>query len=429
MKEVFMSSKTTFYFSRVIGAKVFDERNIFMGKLIDFAANIQQNKIDESESFRPRVIALKIKHSGVEKYISFSSISATKTNGNYSFLCAGMVEITEEKALLNLMLEDNILDQQIVDINGRKVVRVNDIRLVALSGSIFAIAVDVGIEGLLRRIGIVKPLKGILNLFNVHIPAKFILFDDVAALDYSNLSIRLSKSASKLHTLHPSDLADIIEELGKASKTSVFSALDEEKAADVLEELDVHEQIHIIESLPIDKAADVLEKMPANEAADIIDELEDDKAELLLKEMEHESSEEVRELLEYPDTSVGSIMTTETLSFKESITIDEALIEIRHLKPEKEMLYNLFIIDKNDKLIGTISLRDIVISEPRTPIKDVMNRNHISVLDTDKLDSLAEIISKYNLLAVPVTDKDDKLEGMVVIDDVIEDLLGKRRTI
>jgi magnesium transporter len=144
--------------------------------------------------------------------------------------------------------------------------------------------------------------------------------------------------------------------------------------------------------------------------------------------MEMESSEEVRELLEYPDTSVGSIMTTEVLSFKENITIDEALVEIRNLKPEKDILYNLFVIDKNDRLLGTLTLRDIVISQPDTPIKDVMNRNPISVLDTDKLDSLAEIISKYNLLAVPVTDDDDKLEGMVVIDDVIEDLLGKRRT-
>jgi magnesium transporter len=423
-----MSSKTTFYFSRVIGAKVFDEKNVFIGKLVDFAADIQQDKLDESESFRPKVIALKVKISGTEKYIAYSSISATKTNGKYTFNCTNITEITEEKAFQNLMLEDNILDQQIVDINGRKVVRVNDIRFVALSGGIYTIAVDVGLEGLLRRVGIVKPLKALLSIFNIHIPSKFILFDDVAALDYSNLSIKLSKASSKLHTLHPSDLADIIEELGKASKTSVFSALDEEKAADVLEELEVHEQIHIIESLPLDKAADVLEKMPANEAADILDELEDDKAELLLKEMELESSEEVRELLEYPDTSVGSIMTTEILSFNENITIDDALIEIRNLKPEKEMLYNLFVIDKNERLIGTISLRDIVISQPQTPIKDVMNRNHISVLDTDKLDSLAEIISKYNLLAVPVTDEDDKLEGMVVIDDVIEDLLGKRRT-
>jgi Mg/Co/Ni transporter MgtE len=224
-------------------------------------------------------------------------------------------------------------------------------------------------------------------------------------------------------------LADIIEDLGKASKTSVFATLDEEVAADVLEELETHEQIHIIESMTIEKAADVLEKMPANEAADIIDELEDEKAELLLKEMETESSDEVRELLEYPDKTVGSLMTTEVLSFGENSTIEDALNEIRLQKPEMEVLYNLFVIDKNEKLIATLSLRDLVISQPQTKIKEIMKKNPISVFDDDKIDSLAEIISKYNLLAIPVTDYENKLEGMVVIDDVIEDLVGKRRTV
>jgi Mg/Co/Ni transporter MgtE len=229
--------------------------------------------------------------------------------------------------------------------------------------------------------------------------------------------------------LHPSDLADIIEELGKVSKTTVFSALNEEKAADVLEELEPHEQVHIIENMTLEKAADVLEKMPANEAADLLDELEVEKAEMLLGEMEKESSKEVRELLEYPDKSVGSLMNTEVLSFSENITIDEVLNKLRIQKPDMEVLYNLFVVDKNEKLIATISLRDLVISQPQTPIHEIMKRDPISVYDYDEVDSLAEIISKYNMLAIPVTDKENKLEGMVVIDDVVEDLIGKRRTV
>ena len=147
-------------------------------------------------------------------------------------------------------------------------------------------------------------------------------------LIYSNLNIRLSKSYAKLHTLHPSDLADILEDLGKKSSMSVFSALDEEKAADVLEELETQTQIHIIENLPVNKAADVLEKMPADEVADILDELEDEKAELLLKEMDTESSQEVRELLEYDDDLVGSIMTTDYYLFSAGITVEEVLNEL-----------------------------------------------------------------------------------------------------
>ncbi|MCX6258723.1 MAG: CBS domain-containing protein [Bacteroidia bacterium] len=419
---------TTFYFSNVAGCKVFDADHKLIGRLTDIAINASPPKPDENEPFRPEVVALQIKTSESKKLFSFSKAIIRKEKGSYQAEVNEFSEFHESEMEDRLLLGVNFLDKQIVDINGRKLVRVNDIRLVSLPGGIFAIAVDVGIEGLLRRIGIAETIKSILSLIGIRVPSRFILFDDVAAVDGANLNIRLSKTSSKLHTLHPSDIADIIEDLGKESKTSVFSSLDEEKAADVLEELEPMEQVLIIESMSIEKAADVLEKMPANEAADLIDELESDRAELLLKEMEIGSSEEVRELLEYPDTTVGSLMTTELLSFSENVSVDDVLNEIRKVKPEMEMLYNLFITDKNEKLIATLSLRDLLISQPCTPVAKIMKRDPICVYDDDKVGSLAEIISKYNLLAIPVVDQNDKLEGMVVIDDVVEDLLGKRRT-
>jgi Mg/Co/Ni transporter MgtE len=229
--------------------------------------------------------------------------------------------------------------------------------------------------------------------------------------------------------LHPSDLADIIEDLGKDSKTSVFSALDEEKAADVLEELETKEQIHIIESLSIEKAADVLEKMPANEAADLMENLEDDRAAMLLEEMKPEASEEVRELLQYPDSSIGSIMTTNVLTFNENQTVGDVLNIIRQEKPEMAELYNLFVLDSEHRLIGTFTVRDLLVSSPETPLKKIMNDHPFQVYDYDKLDSISELVSKYNLLGVPVTNEKEELEGMVIIDDVVDDLLDKRRTI
>ena len=164
------------------------------------------------------------------------------------------------------------------------------------------------------------------------IPSKFILLDDVAAVDYTNLSIKLSKTASKLHTLHPSDLADIIEDLGKASKTSVFSVLDEEKAADVLEEMETMNRFILLKACLLKKLPMYLKKCQLMKLPILLTNLEVDKAELLLNEMEEETSEEVRELLEYPDRTVGSLMTTEVLSFNENITIEEALNEIRTAK-------------------------------------------------------------------------------------------------
>lgn len=421
-----MTSLTTFYLSRIIGKEVFDADGEVIGIIKDLLINaVPSGQNDPSQQL---VIGARLKIRKEDHFYSFSSFRIVKTRETLNINCAGLVELKNEEVNNGLLLVENILDKQIVDLNGRKLVRVNDVRLATLPTGTFAIAVDIGIEGLLRRIGISFPIKKILSLFNVSIPAKYILWDDVQAIDFSNLNIKLSKSYAKLHTLHPSDLADIIEDLGKKSSTSLFSALDEEKAADVLEELETHAQIHIIESLPVNKVADVLEKMPADEVADILDELEDDKAEMLLKEMEAESSQEVRDLLEYDDNLVGSIMTTDYLSFTSTMTVEEVLRELRVKKPEASELYNLFVVSKNDRLTGSFNLRDLVVAEADTIISQIMKSDPVSLVDTQKTTAVAEIISKYNLLAVPVVNEDNQLQGAVVVDDVVEDLISERRT-
>jgi Mg/Co/Ni transporter MgtE len=156
--------------------------------------------------------------------------------------------------------------------------------------------------------------------------------------------------------------------------------------------------------------------------------LENKRAEELLKEMEKETSDEVRELLEYPNTKVGSLMSTDVLSFNQHSTVEEVLLHIRQQKPDMELLYNFFIVNSKERLIATVSLRDLLISEPASPLKNIMKKKPVSVYDDDPLDSLAEIVSKYNLLAVPVIYENNVLAGMVVVDDILEDLIGKRRT-
>jgi sporulation protein YlmC with PRC-barrel domain len=423
-----MTAITTFYLSRVLGLKVYATDGQYMGKLTDLFIQAGSDGQISGEPHRPRVTVASTKKNGVSTCFDFNYFTVTKSNNRYSISCSDSKVISEEASYDFLPLKEHVLDKQIVDLNGRKLVRVNDIRLVSVSDGTYAVAVDVGTEGLLRRIGIVKPLKSFFSVFNVSIPAKFILWDDVEAVDYSNFHIKLGKTLKKLNTLHPSDMADIIEELGKSSRAHVFSNMDEELAADVLEEIEPKMQVDIIENLPIEKAADLLEKMPANEAADILDMLEDDRAELLLREMETETSDDVRELLEYEDKEVGSLMNSEFLSFLETDTVDTALQIIRAQKPEYEVLYNLFIINKLGRLIATLSLRDLVISEPDTKLSAIMKKRHISVFDHDPLDILAEIVSKYNLLSVPVINENHELMGMVVVDDIVEDLMGKRRT-
>ncbi len=420
-----MKSFTTFYLSRVIGKKVFDANGEFIGVVKDLL-------VDSNYSFetsgKPFVSGIQLKQGKDVKCYSFQSFRITKGNGTIIITCEKLAEMSAESIENDLFLAQVILDKQIVDLYGHKLVRANDVRLVSLVEGTYVVAVDIGIEGLLRRIGIVKPLKALFSIFGKSVPSKFILWEEVEAIDYSNLNIKLSKSYSKLQTLHPSDLADIIEELDKKSRTNVFSQLDEEQAADVLEELNTEAQVHLIESLPIEKVADVLEKMPADEVADIMDALEDEKVELLLKEMEKDTSEEVRELLEYPDNTVGSIMSTEILCYKENETVEQVIHDLRNKRPEAEELFSLFVTGENDELIASFSLRDLVLALPEAKISQFMKPSPVHLYDFLKVDDIAEIISKYNMLAIPVLDKKGILQGMVVIGDVVEDLINKRRT-
>ena len=419
-----MTSLTTFYLSRVIGQKAYDSRNKCIGVVKDLLVDRDSSA---HSSGHPVVNGIKIRHDKLIAFYSFQDFHIEKTNGKTKVICDKLTELSSEQVNNNMYLVEAVLDNQIVDLNGRKLVRVNDVRLVTITNDTFAVAVDIGIEGLLRRIGIAKPMKAAFSLFGAVIPSKFILWEDVETIDYSNLNIKLSKSYSKLQTLHPSDLADIIEDLGRKASTEVFSALDEEKAADVLEELEVETQVHIIESLSIEKAADVLDLMPADEVADILDALGDEKVELLLNEMEKDTSQEVRELLDYPARAVGSIMSTEVISFNRNATIEDVLKELRIQKPEAETLYNLFVTNEKDVLIATFSLRDLVINDPETKINEVMKPAPVRLRDDQEIDEIAEYISKYNMLAIPVVDRNEVLQGMVVIDDVIDDLMDKRR--
>jgi magnesium transporter len=421
-----MVSLTTFYLSGIIGKEAFGADGDAIGVIKDLLINAVPSGLNDPNQQLVTGVRLRIRK--VTKFYSFSTFRVVKAREMVSVTCSGLNELSNEEVENGLLLVENILDKQIVDMNGRKLVRVNDVRLATLPAGTFAIAVDIGIEGLLRRIGIAHTMKRFLSLIKINIPTKFILWDDVQAIDHSNLNIRLSKSYSKLHTLHPSDIADILEDLGKKSSMSVFSALDDEKAADVLEELETHAQIHIVENLPVNKAADVLEKMPADEVADILDELEDEKAELLLKEMDTESSQEVRELLEYDDDLVGSIMTTDYLAFSATLSVAEVLVELRAKKPESAELYNMFVTESNEELIGTFNLRDLVVSEPFMSVSSIMKSKPVSLIDNQKVGAIAELISKYNLLAVPVVDENNQLQGMVVVDDVVEDLINRRRT-
>ena len=221
-----MTSLTTFYLSGIIGKVAFGADGDAIGIIKDLLVNAIPSGNNDPNQQLVTGIRLKIKKE--IRFYSFKSFMVTKAREVLNVTCTNLIELDAGEVSNGLLLVENILDKQIVDMNGRKLVRVNDVRLATLPTGTFAIAVDIGIEGLLRRIVIASPIKVLLSVFRINIPAKFILWDDVQAVDFSNMNIRLSKSYSKLHTLHPSDLADIIEDFSRVPGTGSLSIEDGE---------------------------------------------------------------------------------------------------------------------------------------------------------------------------------------------------------
>lgn len=406
---------STFYLSRIIGSKLYSDSDNAIGKISDLV-------VTTTDSEHPKVIGLVLKDG---RELDSSTIDIVKDGGQYVFYCKDIIETNFEKDNI-LFLSRDVQDRQIVDTDGRKVVRVNDLRLAITASGTFLVAVDVGLEGVLRRLGVAKPLKNTLKLFKRSIPSKLILWDDVETIDSGRPGIKLSKQSSKLNTLHPSDVADIIEELDRTTQNSVFASFDVERAADILEEMEPEARANIIDSMSEIKAADLLEKMPSDEVADILDSLSSDRTEKILQKMERETSEEVRELMEYDDDTVGSVMSTDYLSFSDDYSVNDVFSQLRRLKPEADTINYLYVVDKNERLLATVSLRDLAVSEPTIRLKDIMNREFISVFDDDDIETLNEIVNKYNLFAVPVINHDEFLLGNVVVSDVVDNLIHDR---
>lgn len=404
----------SFYFSRVLNNKLYTSEMKVIGKIKDFGV------VNELKS--PKVVVVKVKTNEGIKNVNWDNIIVKKQNGQYILTCTKLEEVN----IKNMMfLKEHILDKQIIDVNGRKVVRVNDIRLAYLSTGFFVVAVDIGTEGLLRRLGFAKPLKRI----GLKTTSKLMLWSDVETILDSSENIMVSKTYNKLSILHPSDLADIIEDFDVNTGMTILSNLGNTKAADVLEEMEEDDQVKIIDHLAPDKAADILEEMPPDEVADILDGLSDDKAEELLNSMEKEASDEVRELMKYDDDLVGSLMSTDYISFESNYTVEKTINSLRELKPEEDEMYYLYVVNDKNKLVGTVSLRDIIISEPENTLESIMNKNLISMFDTDEIEDLIKNVSKYNLVAIPIVNNKMNLVGNVIINDIIYELLKSKRRV
>ncbi len=233
----------------------------------------------------------------------------------------------------------------------------------------------------------------------------------------------LTISRQKLPTLHPADLAQIISEVSQRERTAIFGSLDVDTAAEALHELEPRVQVDIIDDMSKERASDILERMPPDEAADVLGDMPEAKAQELINLMEKEEAEDVQELLEHEEDTAGGLMTTEYLAFPPDLTVEEAVKELRLEAPNVETIYYLYMLDDEERLVGVLSLKNLILATPQTRLGDIM-MTPVKTLPLDAREKdVAEFISKYNLLAAPVVDENTVMRGIVTVDDVVDFLL------
>jgi len=401
-----------FYFSQLSNIPIWDAKGRRIGRLYDMAIRW--------DSVSPQVTGIRYAK-GIPALIPIDWVVSWDSAGlrlNTTFDPQLTCPLHDDETFIGKWL----LDKQIIDLEGSRLVRVNDISLSWVSHDdhqyIVLVAVDIGVRGLFRRLGVEFLLSRIEN--------KFVGSQYIKPLESRTSSLQLTREKEQLRQLHPADIADIIEEMNYKQRANFLDALDSQQAIDALTEMELVTQVEMINQMDEDRASDILEEMPADQAADILGELSTAKSEELLRLMESDDAEDVRELMQYEEDTAGSLMTTEYVGLPFWLTAEQAINELRRLAPEAETIYYLYVVDEQEILEGVLSLRELIIASPETPLKDLMHTKIVKISPFEDHEKVTDIIHKYGLLAVPVVNDQDQVLGIITVDDVLELLMPDR---
>ena len=406
----------TTFLSQILGKPVWDA----YGKRIGTCADIL---VGDVESGFPMVLAMALKNgAGEPRLIPAESISWLIP----SIILNEVDPPPYAPKGHELWLAKQVLDRQIVDTDGRRLVRVNDLQLVrtAPDGPYCLGGVDVGGLGLLRRLGVDNPAASLYKLLGKESPHAIVPWSDVAPLQAQE-PLRLRISRDRIQELHPADIAQIVTELDRPMGDALLGTLPTETIADTMEEIEPELQASILGTLPPEKAADVLEEMGPDEAADLLGDLHPSQRSRLLNLMQDEDAVDVQKLLSFPDDTAGGIMTTEFATIPDGLTVGEALDYLRQseLAREDEALYYVYVLDAAQKLLGVVGLRDLVLNPAERPVREIMEDDPITVDPLQSQNEVGRIVARYNLLAVPVVDEHKVMHGIVTVDDAIDAII------
>ncbi len=415
---------STLPLSELLGATVYGPTGEATGKVREVML--------APESDRNRIASLIVKTKSGNRVLPFSAVSAIDPNIRASTTASEWPAANGSEGLF--LLERDLLDQQVIDVHGRKVVRVNDVELhleqTTEAGKPHAVlkvqGVDIGARGAIRRLLRGLAPRAALDRALQKIPPRTIpwSFVDLIETDPAR-RIKLKISHEGLSKLHPADIADIVEDLAPDEREAVFETLDEGVAAETLEEVDPKVQKSIVESLDSERAADIVEEMDPDAAADLLADLPEERTEQILVEMAPEASQEVVELLEHREETAAGRMTTEFLALPVTATVENAIGVMREFEGGVESVNTIYLVDSHGTLVGAVPLVNLVLAHSNTPLLSLLQEPLVSVREETNENEVAEIFDKYNLITLPVVDKDKKLVGVITSDDIITMLRAK----
>jgi magnesium transporter len=403
------------YLSELTGHTVADVNGERIGRLDDLVAVVPH------DLSHPKIVALVVKRAGGPLLIPLADVVV---------LFAPVVALNKrledivpyQPSEHDLYLTRDVLDKQIIDTDGVRVVRVNDLELARVNGDFYVANVDIGGLGLMRRMGLARPAEKVAGRMGRKLTPGIISWDAVELLS-SDQPLRLKVPSDKIADLHPADLAEIISDLTRAESRHLLNSLDVETLADTLEEVEPDFQASLVESMSDEKVADLLEEMAPDEAADLLAELPEDRSLELLNMMEQDEAADVRRLLTYPVDSAGGIMTTEFVAVRPDLTAEQTIAYLRKMAQEVETINYIYATDRDDRLVGVFSLQDLVLAHPKTPIAHIMHDRVVTLSLSDSQDQAAQAIAKYNLAAVPVVNDDGRIQGIVTADDALDKII------
>ena len=405
--------KDFYFFSDFLNRGVYNPLGQKVGKLSDLVA-------ERAEPY-PMIIGIVVRTRGREKriYLSWEKIIRIEPQITLSEDEPHRFQASLPQKDI-ILLREEVMDKQIVDTFGAKVVRVNDLHFLRVNSNLRLVHVDVGFRGLMRRVGWEKVVDQALRwLFSYDLPNQFISWKYVQLLSGSDL-LQLSVSQKKLSHLHPADLADIIEDLSGRERSAIFHALDTETAADTLEEIDPKIQKSLIEEIPVEKASDIVEEMSPSDAVDLLHDLPEERAEEILEGMEQEKAEDLRELLVHPEETAGGLMTTAYLSLTPGVNVEAAITRLRTHAPDLDIIDYIYVVDEEEVLQGVVSIRDLLTAHPHQPLSGIQAQRVVSVQPDAHQKEVVEAFAKYGFRALPVVDEGNRLRGVIGFRSVLE---------